>query len=259
MVDNRRRSNVIPLFSNSASRRGVHPVVEHFMHYFEPIPVTDSHQQQQCYALRHQVYCHELGFEPRRDNGEESDSYDEYARSVMVNHAPSGQLAGCIRIICPDNDQQLLPLERLYAATEGALSIQPSTLPRDSICELSRIAISPLFRRRTADSHPGAATGVIDASAYGDLEVRCFPLLAMGLYLSAVAQCCQLKRQHAFAMMEQSLVSSVEQAGLTLEQIGEWRDYHGQRAPFLISPMAPNRHSDGLRSLQQAIEAALSG
>ena len=46
------------------------------------------------FALRHEVYCREFGFEPVRADGLERDVHDDRAHHYLISHVPTGAWAG---------------------------------------------------------------------------------------------------------------------------------------------------------------------
>jgi N-acyl amino acid synthase of PEP-CTERM/exosortase system len=92
------------------------------------------------------------------------------------------------------------------------------------------------FRRRQSDKFKGASTGAINTHSYSDTELRCFPFIAIGLYLSAASVVIEKDIKHTFVMMEPRLARSMRFVGIQFEQIGPTINYHGKRAPYYINP-----------------------
>ncbi len=91
------------------------------------------------------------------------------------------------------------------------------------------------FRRRQADKFDGSGTGVINESDYSEDELRCFPFIAIGLYLAAAGQVYNHRIPHTYVMMEPRLAKSMAFIGIKFKQIGPPVYYHGIRAPYYIS------------------------
>lgn len=250
-------SNVINMFANDRSDKQQHPIIGHFFNYFEPFVAATPQQIADAQMLRYQVYCNELGYEKSQRDGLERDQFDAYAHSLLIKHFPTDNYAGTIRLIQPKDSKQLLPIEHHYGSGLVDLDIPSNRFNAIETCEISRIAISKLFRRRTVDSHTGSETGVINRETYSEVEVRCFPLIAVGLYLSAAALCRVKGIQHAYAMMEPELARSAQYIGVSCQQIGPYIDFHGHRAPFYIDPNALSSLSPAFLALITAIESQL--
>ena len=66
-------------------------------------------------------------------------------------------------------------------------------------------------------------------------ELRCFPFIAVGLYLCAASIVIENDIKHTFVMMEPRLARSINFIGIQFEKIGPAIDYHGKRAPYYIN------------------------
>ncbi|WP_432454646.1 PEP-CTERM/exosortase system-associated acyltransferase [Agarivorans sp. QJM3NY_29] len=210
-------------------------IAQHFAEYLRPVVAYRPDIVHEAFRIRHDVYCEELNFEPIRDDGMEQDEFDEYSRFCLIQHKPSADFAGCVRIVSPSHKDELLPIEKYCAqAIEGA-KFHPDQFERSEICEISRLAVRPQFRRRKADNFEGAAAGAINEQTYSEEELRCFPFLAIGLYLSIASLAVRSGTHHAFVMMEPRLARSMSFLGIKFEQLGAAIDYHGVRAPYYIS------------------------
>ncbi|WP_084429163.1 PEP-CTERM/exosortase system-associated acyltransferase [Aliagarivorans marinus] len=212
-------------------------IAKHFSEYLQPVVAFKPEMRSEAFRIRHDVYCEELKFEPEREDKMEQDEFDEYSRFCLIQHLPSNNYAGCVRIVSPhaSANEEPLPIEKFCSnAIEGARH-HPSQFDRSEICEISRLAVRPQFRRRKADKFDGAAHGAINEQTYSEEELRCFPFLAIGLYLSCAALAVRNGINHAFVMMEPRLARSMSFLGIKFEQLGPAIDYHGIRAPYYIS------------------------
>lgn len=179
---------------------------------FEVIVADTEALRDATFALRHEVYCKELGYEPVRADGLERDAYDEHARHYLVAHVPSGAWAGCVRIVFAGHsaDRIGLPFE------EARLSLPDQvTVPRAALGEISRLTVAPKFRQ-------------------GD-QPR---LKSAALYtaLTAVAATAENGLSSAVCMMKPRLRDQLGSYGIRFTQLSEIVDYHGRRALFHMSP-----------------------
>ena len=71
---------------------------------------------------------------------------------------------------------------------------------------------------------------------------RHFPHIAIGLYLATASLFVLKNLDYIFVMIEPRLARSLKRAGLHFEQMGGVIEYHGQRAPFFITPEMLNDH-----------------
>lgn len=234
-------------------------VAQHFVELLAPRLAREDVERDEVFALRHGVYCAELGFEPRRANGRESDAYDGRSMHAYLRHASSGAMAGTVRLVTSAHASELLPMEQHGAEALQLARLRPSMFPRETIGEISRLAVPAGFRRRASDRFEGAATGTIDARRYSATELRCFPWIAIALYFSAASLVRLSGRHHVFVMVEPRLARAMGFVGIAFEQIGPAIEFHGQRAPYyinrerLLAGLAP-----GFRRLLDTIDEALA-
>ncbi|WP_100643396.1 PEP-CTERM/exosortase system-associated acyltransferase [Alteromonas facilis] len=234
-------------------------ISKHFADYLRPVVAESQESKSTVYNIRHQVYCEELGFEPVRDNEQESDDFDAFSIHAMIQHLQTGNFAGTVRVVHPTDESQQLPIEKycLHSITDEELT--PARFPRHSVCEISRLAVPERFRRRKADQFEGAATGVINTQTYSEQELRCFPFIAIGLYMSAASIVIAKNIPHTYVMMEPRLARSMSFLGIKFHKLGPTVEYHGQRAPYYINPALLMQNltpafKTMLRDIQQSIE-----
>jgi N-acyl amino acid synthase of PEP-CTERM/exosortase system len=216
--------------------REVHQIAQHFSNFLSPVVASSEELKQSAFRIRHNVYCEELNFEAPNAAQQEMDNFDPYSIHCLINHSPTDNFAGTIRVVRPLEKGELLPIQKycLDSITKG--KINPSDFAPHQVCEISRLAVPKEFRRRNTDQFKGAATGAINESNYSEVELRCFPFIAVGLYLSAASIVIEKDILHTFVMMEPRLARSMSFVGIKFEQIGPTVDYHGKRAPYYINP-----------------------
>lgn len=258
----RRLPIVGPWFARARARLADHEaacVARHFTHVLPPRIASESADRDEVFALRHGVYCEELGFEPTRPDGRESDAFDDRSVHAYIRHAASGAMAGTVRLVSASHAEELLPMEVHCDAALAKATLRPSDFPRAEVCEISRLAVPARFRRRATDRFEGAATGAIDVAAYSSSELRCFPWIAIALYFSAAALSRHSGRRHVFVMVEPRLARAMQFVGIDFRQVGPTIDFHGQRAPHYIDR---DRLSEGLspgfRHLLRVVDDALA-
>lgn len=218
-----------------ANREAIN-IAHHFDEFLRPVIPREQALREEVHKIRHDVYCQELEFEPVKADGKERDEFDDYSIFCMIEHKHSQHFAGCVRVVTPLNDSDLLPLEKYCQGAITDPQLRPDKFDRSEICEISRLAVPAEFRRRQADKFKGAAAGVINEHTYSEHELRCFPFIAIGLYLSAASIVINRNIQHCFVMMEPRLARSMRFVGIKFKKIGPTVDYHGRRAPYYINP-----------------------
>lgn len=233
-------------------------IAGHFSEYLKPMVAYDNYYREQAFKIRHEVYCEELGFEECREDGMETDEADPHSILCLIQHRKTQRYAGTCRVVYSRSDEQLLPIEKYCLDSIDVDELSPTNFPRNKICEISRLAVPEEFRRRQADKFKGAATGAINEAQYSDKELRCFPFIAVGLYLSAASVVINKDIEHVYVMMEPRLARSLRFVGIAFKQVGPVVDYHGKRAPYYINPeMLLNSLTPGFKKLFKNIKKDL--
>lgn len=229
-------SRVKKAMSGYSKLKEAKQISKHFSDYLSPVVAASEENKSTVFNIRHQVYCEELAFEPVKQNEQEKDEFDEFSIHAMIQHLQTGHYAGTVRVVHPTDESQQLPIEKycLHSITDETL--RPSNFSRNDICEISRLAVPERFRRRKSDSFDGAATGAINTTSYSERELRCFPFIAIGLYMSAASIVIMKNIPHTYVMMEPRLARSMSFLGIKFHKIGPTVDYHGMRAPYYINP-----------------------
>jgi len=216
--------------------REVSSIANHFSTYLSPIVADSNDLKTQGYNIRHGVYCEELKFEPENNEKLEKDNFDDHSIHCLIEHKPTARYSGTVRIVRPETTGQLIPIQKFCLNSISPGKINPNDFNPYEIGEISRLAVPEEFRRRKSDQYRGASTGVINQHNYSETELRCFPFIAIGLYLSAASVVIEKDIKHTFVMMEPRLARSMRFVGIQFEQIGPVIDYHGKRAPYYINP-----------------------
>jgi N-acyl amino acid synthase of PEP-CTERM/exosortase system len=230
-------------------------IAEHFTQFLQPEIALTPALRDEVFRIRHNVYCEELGFEPTREERKEQDEFDEHSLFATIKHRPSNNYAGCVRIVRSTRVDELLPIEKFCSHAIQHDTLHPQYFAREEIGEISRLAVKAEFRRRQTDRFTGAATGAISVNTYSETELRCFPFIAIGLYMAAAALAIDTGVKHVFVMMEPRLARSMRFVGINFIQLGEPIEYHGKRAPYYINAdIFMNDLTDGFKSLFITIE-----
>lgn len=171
------------------------------------------------------MYCLERGFESTEDHpgGLEKDEYDEYSLHFLAIDDDQNA-AGTARLI--------LPSELGFPAEKHCrFSVDVSRIPRNAIAEISRLAISRMYRRRVLDGLYGESELYTGGKVLGDRR-RCNVIL-LGLLKLLYRESKWRGITHWYAVMEEGLAGLLGHYGFHFVQIGERVDYHGIRAPYL--------------------------
>lgn len=205
-----------------------------FRKYFQIAPAVHDGLRNDVFRIRHEVYCEELGFEPLRENRMETDEYDDHSlHCLMTTSNESSALVGCNRIVLarPSDPAYPLPFERSCAATLDRSIIDPAKLPRESIAEVSRLAVRAHFRRRRGDQKTEMA---ISREDFGTKDHPRFPYIPVGLYLGAVFMAQRHGVETLFVLTEPRLAAHFGKLGVKIRQIGGPVEHRGIRVPSMM-------------------------
>ncbi|MFY0668383.1 MAG: PEP-CTERM/exosortase system-associated acyltransferase [Alteromonas stellipolaris] len=253
-----KKSRISKALSGYQKLQEVREISSHFSAYLTPLIANNKDLKEQSYGIRHQVYCVEEGFEPERESKLEIDEFDAYSTACMIEHKKTHRFAGTVRLVRPQKEDELLPIEKYCPSSITHPELNPANFKRSEICEVSRLAVPEEFRRRKSDKFDGASTGVINTSTYSETELRCFPFIAIGLYLAAASISINSGIKHTYVMMEPRLARSMRFIGIKFEQIGPVVDYHGKRAAYYITPeMLHKNLPKGFAAMFKHIQASL--
>ncbi len=233
-------------------------LTEAFLNYFDVDLVASSQQQERVAELRYRVYCEEFNYEPAEAfvDRREIDRFDEHAMHCIITHRGSGEAAGCVRLIHA-TAQHILPLEHYCLGSVFTEYIEPLVEERERVCEVSRLAVDPAFRRRPGERH--TRLGEFDAMDCCHQERRTFSLISIAAVLSGFAMSSITGRQSIYTMMESNLPRLLRRAGILMQQAGEPMEYHGRRAAYFISTdVALTNMREDLLVMYQAIYERLS-
>jgi len=222
-------------------------LAKNFQDFFKIEIAQTKEQKSKAYGIRYRVYCNEFGYEPIDEfpDKEEKDEYDDFSIHCLIIHKKSGLPAACVRLIPAFDNQNkptLLPLE-LHCG-DSLDQEYVDNLDRHSICEISRLAIDCLFRRRTGEKL--TRFGEIQGLDFSKQEQRTFSLIAVAALLAAAALTKINGKPNAFSLMEPFLPRMVKRLGVNLIKSGTDIDYRGIRAPYFIQTQSAldNMHDD---------------
>jgi N-acyl amino acid synthase of PEP-CTERM/exosortase system len=188
------------------------------------------------FGLRYQVYVTEWGFESSNAHPEglEYDDFDDHSVHVYACSDDGSQVIGTIRMIL--NSPLGFPIERHFD-----ISGLPSGIDRDEVGEISRLAVSKEYRRRAIDRKifgleqfaPNQIPRFIKNGH--DFRRHCEHELVRGLYIALYRDSKLRGLTHWYAVMAKGLYVILKRWGIAFVQIGPQKDYHGIRAPYLVS------------------------
>ncbi|MCG5497652.1 PEP-CTERM/exosortase system-associated acyltransferase [Ectothiorhodospira variabilis] len=246
--------------------------IDHFFKYFKLDFARTPDQLRAVQRARYDVYVREFGFENPADcpDGLERDSFDPQSLHCMAvylgdnrakQHADGDTVAGCVRVVLPTlkDPDGLMPLETYcQESLEPDNPKHPQRTARDSLCEISRLAAHPEFRRRPREDETriGALPDKIELPS--EEEMRTYPLVSMAMICASPAVALLVGRPNMFIMVETWLARLLKRMGIPLEQIGEPTDYHGTRTAYYIRAEGiVEGFNQDMRQLYDRVEATL--
>ncbi len=212
-----------------------------FTRYFNLELATTRRQRELCFGLRYRVYCEEKRFESRDQYPTrlESDSFDAHSLHALIRDRRNGRPAASVRLVLATRVESL-PLE-VYCRNSLHVGELERMTRRDTVCELSRLAVDPDYRGRLPGESSNPEVG---------------GLLVPAAYLTGFALARIADRPRIYGMMEPWLPRLVARSGVQLEVAGDPMNYHGRRRAYTIS-----RHSmeEQLQETRRPLYQALLG
>lgn len=204
-----------------------------FRKYFEILPAIGEADRRAAFRVRHSVYCEDLGWEPVRADGLETDEYDEQAVHCLVRSRASREHIGCVRLILarPDGPRPQLPFERTCAGVLDRSIIDPARIDRNRIAEVSRLSIVGNYRRRRGEEN---SPGILQDADFGTPDRPRFPYLLVGLYMGVFALADMHGLEKLFLLSEPRLAKHLDKIGITNTRIGDAVEHRGMRAPAVM-------------------------
>jgi len=201
-----------------------------FRNYFKVVPALTDELRDHAYLIRHRVYCEDLKYEPERPDRRERDEYDAQSVHCLVRSVETGEYVGCTRLVLtrPGDPSYPLPFEKTCAQTIDRTIIDPLALPRQTIAEVSRLAIVSEFRRRRGEQDSPAP---ISEESFGTQARPRFPYLAIGLYLGTIELAALHGIDTLFLLTEPKFVRHLATLGVKIKQIGGAVEHRGTRVP----------------------------
>ena len=222
-----------------------------FRQLFELTPALDDDSLDQVFRIRHDVYCRDLGWEPIRADGRESDEFDRHSLHCLLRRRSTGESVGCTRLILarPENPSFPLPFESSCrdVLNRGGPE-DPQRTPRHTMGEVSRLSVVSTFRQRKHEAQTDALVTEEDFGGHG--PITRFPFIPVSLYLGAAAMARRAGIEHVFVLTEPRLASHFARIGFDIHPVGGPIEHRGTRVPSVLSS---SRVVAGLRPLIRPI------
>jgi N-acyl amino acid synthase of PEP-CTERM/exosortase system len=217
-----------------------------FKELFTLTLALESDSLEQVFRIRHQVYCRDLAWEPIRKDGREVDEFDPQSVHCLLSKQGTGEPVGCTRLILcrPDDPEYRLPFENSCRDVLDRGIADPDRMPRNTLGEVSRLAVMKDFRRRKGEQAVPLSVSQDDFA--GRATEERFPFIPVSLYLGAAAVANRLGIEHVFVLTEPRLAIHFARIGFDIRSVGGPIEHHGTRVPSLLSS---SKVVQGLRPL----------
>jgi len=221
-------------------------VAETFNKFFDVSVASTQAQKNSVFSIRYRVYCDEFGYESVEEFPDEIefDEFDPQSTHCLITHKPTGKAAGCVRMV-PTYSTEVrdpLPFEKYCADSLDRDFLNQISPSRDTMCEISRLAVDGNFRKRAGEQKNRC--GITEEFQSTEEERRTFPLIAISAFLASTALTNLASRTSVFMMTEPFLPKLLSRSGIVVQRAGKDVDYHGVRAPYFITS---NEAAKGLR------------
>lgn len=211
-------------------------LISHFREFFDIVPARTEELLRQSLELRYRVYCLEKGYEDPRNypEGLEKDEYDVRSVHSILKHKSTGVVIGTVRLVLANHDD-----ESAYFPTEalGVLRREGRDdmwrVPRQRLGEISRFAVSKVFRRRQGEAQTSHGISDLCVGIEEARGARVCSYISLGLIKSVFHMSWENGVTHWYASMEPALLRLLRQLGIEFIPIGPLVNYHGLRQPCI--------------------------
>ena len=204
---------------------------------FKLIIATTPDEKERAFLLRHHVFNEELNYNigDKTSSTVEKDSHDTHSLLCLLQHRESGMDVGCLRVVFIDEAMnsfsKKLPFEEYCKNSLTNPKLHPKNLPQDTICEVSRLAVHPLFRKKKSTIESNICN---TENTHQKNESLNQSIISLSLFLAATALVGLAQRRHVFAMLEPRFNRLLKASGLHFQQVGEIINHCGFRAAYYI-------------------------
>lgn len=205
--------------------------------YEYSVVVPDTKEYEEYCALRHEVFCAELGrvssyHEQPGSRPMETDEFDAHSVHVLCRSVDTGDAVGCARLILP-SPKGLNVMSRYKLHGERSFD-------EDSVGEIGRLAISSKLRRYRRDTPLMGPAIPADATDHIGRDIkRDGPTVALGLYREIFRLASEYGIANCYAAMEPSLSRMLNRLGFPFVEAGPINStVQPARQPYMIGALA---------------------
>ena len=200
---------------------------------------SDEMVEKAC-RLRYDVFCRENGFiDPARCTDErEHDEFDERAVHHLLIHKPTGEVAGTVRVLLPDETRPLTSFELQKNCDHPLLQIENRAL---GIAEISRLCMARNFRRRPRDGHILPSYHEQEWSDGDNRNIlapflrRRIPYAPLGLMMAAYETILGAGLLDVVSAVDPAQFRTLKRIGLSYRVLGPRLQNCGSQQPFIFN------------------------
>lgn len=224
--------------------------VSAFFERFDVRLASSEKDKHEIYRLRHDVFLQELGYELSGvpEEAEERDDYDTNAIYVVVFCRSTQEIVGSARIVVPQThfvgNLSHLPVENYCAQNLASNNISLDDIPREEICEISRIVVARHYRKRKdleGNDLQGSGLNAVNR------------LISIALFVSSAALLETMGRPHVMGFIEKKFARLLRGTGMKIERVSPFHDICGLRAAYYGNTHDSLRHVSPLFSQMYAL------
>ncbi len=207
---------------------------------FEIVHAQTDELKERAFKLRYDVYCKENQFEtpggPEVCGKEvERDIYDPKAFHFLLVHRDSGEDAGTVRVLLPNEGepQQSFPLQNV--CDHPLLLLDNKVM---HLAEMSRLCMAKRFRRRPLDGKVLPAYYEVEDSetkSLGQYFRRRIPYAPLGLLRAAFETALEFNIPDMITAMDPAYFRTMKRIGLSYRVLGPRVSYHGGQQPVVFN------------------------
>jgi N-acyl amino acid synthase of PEP-CTERM/exosortase system len=205
---------------------------------FKLVEANTEALKQKAFHLRYKIFCEENGYEPPPSESAyiEHDLYDERAVHYLLMHQLSGETAGTVRVILPNDEKpgESFPVQKL--SEHPFLKLDSRAL---TVCEISRFCMAKRFRQRPEDgtllssySDPDIGLGKIRGM---QLTRRVIPYAPAALLQGAFEAALQARIMDCVWLVEPAHLPSLAKIGFTYRVLGPRVAYGDGLQPIIFN------------------------
>lgn len=203
--------------------------------------VDNTPEIEDSFRMRYQVYCIERGFlDPKNYPNElEKDKFDSHSLHFLGKHHNKGDPAGTARLVM--HSEMGFPMQHHceFFPQYAYLQTDKSAESLHGYAEISRLAVSRLFRQRVGDTDlggPPRAEHQPDPALHPDISpLEAGPEIVAGLYKCMYHEGKRHQLTHLLVAMERSLRVLLRRMGFTFAPVGPSVDYYGPVIPHIAT------------------------